>query len=161
MQVESITSLPASDIAKLIQQKKLSPVEVMEAHLRRIEQLDLKINAFASFDSEQARLEAKRAEAALMRGAESKPLLGVPVSIKACIDVQGLSCEAGSRLRAEFEIHQTESLSRSAELSLSCSLRDTANRFLSLFRLSVHALPDWNQPVCDLPRRNLHRSADV
>src|SRR5256714_1805544 len=105
-----ITSLPASDIAKLIRQKKLSPVEVMEAHLRRIEQLDLKINAFACFDSEQARLEAKRAEAALMCGAESKPLLGVPVSIKACIDVQGLSCQAGSRLRDEFVAAQDATL---------------------------------------------------
>src|SRR5436853_2056557 len=104
MQDESITSRPASDIARLIQQKKLSPVEVMEAHLLRIEQLNPKINAFVCIDAERARSEAKRSEDTLMRGAGSKPLLGVPISIKACIDVQGLSCEAGSRLRAGFVV---------------------------------------------------------
>jgi Asp-tRNA(Asn)/Glu-tRNA(Gln) amidotransferase A subunit family amidase len=102
MRVESITSLPASGIVELIRQRKLSPVEVMDAHLLRIEQLNPRINAFVCVDGERAQLEAKRAEAALMRGAEGKPLLGVPITIKACIDVQGLTCEAGSRLRGGF-----------------------------------------------------------
>ena len=106
----SIPSLTASAIAKSIRQRKLSPVEVVDAHLLRIEQLNPKINAFVCVDAERARLEAKQAEDALMRGVESKPLLGVPISIKGCIDVQGLKCEAGSRLRDGFVAAQDATL---------------------------------------------------
>lgn len=108
--VSSITDLPASAIAQLIRQKQLSPVEVMDAHLLRIEQLNPRINAFAHVDAERARTQAKRAEAALMREVEARPLLGVPVSIKSCIDVQGLPCEAGSRLRDGFVAPQDATL---------------------------------------------------
>jgi amidase len=110
MHIASITDLSASAIAQLILQKKLSPVEVIDAHLLRIEQLNPKINAFGYVDAERARVQAKRTEAALMRGVESKPLLGVPISIKACIDVQGLPCEAGSRLRDGFVASQDATL---------------------------------------------------
>jgi len=95
----TITKLSAAEMARLIHRKQLSPVEVVEAHLERIEWLNPKINAFACLNMEQARVEARRAETALMQGVQSRPLLGVPVSIKSCIDVKGLRCEAGSRLR--------------------------------------------------------------
>src|SRR5215468_1386567 len=95
----SITTLSASELARLIRQKQLSPVEVIEAHLSRIQRLNPTLNAFVGIDEEQARVAARRAEAEVMHGENSKPLLGVPVSIKSCIDVQGLKCEAGSRLR--------------------------------------------------------------
>src|SRR5581483_2008875 len=110
MRTESITSLSASAIAQLIHERQFSPVEVMEAHLLQIEQLNPKINAFVSVDTERARLQAKRAEDDLMRGAEGKPLLGVPISIKSCIDVQGLKCEAGSLLRDGFVATQDATL---------------------------------------------------
>jgi Asp-tRNA(Asn)/Glu-tRNA(Gln) amidotransferase A subunit family amidase len=110
MDVALLTDLPASALAQLILQKKLSPVEVIEAYLLRIEQINPKINAFVCVDAERARAQAKSAETALMRGVESKPLLGVPISIKACIDVQGLPCEAGSRLRDGFVASQDATL---------------------------------------------------
>ena len=95
----SITTLSASELARLIRQNQLSPVEVIEAHLSRIQRLNPTLNAFVGIDEEQARTAARRVEDEVMRGENSKPLLGVPVSIKSCIDVQGLKCEAGSRLR--------------------------------------------------------------
>src|SRR5713101_5564039 len=95
----TITKFSAAEMARLIRRKQLSPVEVVEAHLERIERLNPKINAFACLNIEQARVEARRAETVLMQGVQSKPLLGVPVSIKSCIDVKGLRCEAGSHLR--------------------------------------------------------------
>jgi Asp-tRNA(Asn)/Glu-tRNA(Gln) amidotransferase A subunit family amidase len=90
-------------MARLVRQKQLSPVELVEAHLERIEQLNLKLNAFTSLRADEARAEARRVEQALMRAeknpGEQQPLLGVPISIKSCIDVKGLRSEAGSRLR--------------------------------------------------------------
>lgn len=82
----------------MMRSKQISPVEVIDVHLSRTEQLNGPLNAFVCIDAEGARAAAKRAEDAIMRGA-SQPLLGVPLSIKSCIDVQGLRCEAGSRLR--------------------------------------------------------------
>jgi len=98
----SLTSLSASDIARLVNRKELSPVEVVEAYLSRIEKLNPEINAFSCIDYEGARTQARRAEKIASHGDELPPLLGVPITIKSCIDVAGLRCEAGSRLRAGY-----------------------------------------------------------
>lgn len=97
-----IAGLSATEVAANIRRKQISPVEVVEACLQCIEECNPSLNAFACIDAEGAREEARRAEANLMHEDSSKPLLGVPLSIKSCIDVQGLRCEAGSRLRAGY-----------------------------------------------------------
>lgn len=94
-----ITQCSAAEIARRVRRKEISPVEVVNAHLRRVDELNPRLNAFVSVRREQVQQEARRAESAVMRGGE-KPLLGVPVSIKSSVDVAGLRCEAGSRLRA-------------------------------------------------------------
>jgi Asp-tRNA(Asn)/Glu-tRNA(Gln) amidotransferase A subunit family amidase len=98
--ISSLTSLSASDMARLIRGKELSPVEVVEAHLARIEKLNPQINAFSYIDYEGACTQARRAEQIDGHEGELPPLLGVPITIKSCIDVAGMRCEAGSRLRA-------------------------------------------------------------
>jgi len=98
----SITSLSASEIARLVGRKELSPVEVVDAHLSRIEQLNPEINAFSCVDHDGARAQARLAELIVSQGGDLPPLLGVPLTIKSCIDVAGLRCEAGSRLRAGY-----------------------------------------------------------
>src|SRR5260370_25632019 len=92
------TKRSASEMARLARQKPLSPLELVEAHLERIGQLNPKLNAFTCVRTEEEEAEARRAEQAVVSG-EAKPLVGVPISIKSCIDVKGLRCEAGSRLR--------------------------------------------------------------
>jgi Asp-tRNA(Asn)/Glu-tRNA(Gln) amidotransferase A subunit family amidase len=95
-----LTSLSATEMARRIRAKEISPVELAEAHLRRIERVNPKINAFVTVDAEGARQQAKRAEAATMRGKALGPLHGVPITIKSSIDVAGFRCESGTRLRA-------------------------------------------------------------
>lgn len=98
--MDSITSLPLRALAEQIRRRKVSPREVVESHLQRIEALNPKLNAFVSLRAEAAREEARAAEAAVERRQPLGPLHGVPMSIKSSIDVAGLPCEAGSRLRA-------------------------------------------------------------
>lgn len=89
-------------MAEGVRARKLSPVELVDAHLSRIHELNPKLNAFVTVDSERARAQAKSAESALGLGAKSGsfgPLHGVPISIKSSIDVAGLPCECGSFLR--------------------------------------------------------------
>jgi amidase len=97
-----LTFLSASQIAKQIRNKKLSPVEVVEAHLARIQKLNPTINAFVHLDRERTVAQARIAEKAVMQGQALGPLHGVPVSIKSSIDVAGMRCEAGTKLRAGF-----------------------------------------------------------
>src|SRR5450755_136166 len=90
-----------AEMARGVREKKISPSEIVDAHLRRIEGLQPKLNAFVNVDAEGARQQAKAAEAAVLRGDATGALFGVPVSVKSCIDVAGWTCPAGSRLRAD------------------------------------------------------------
>jgi len=89
-------------MAELIQNRKLSPVELVQAHLDRIERVNPKINAYVQLDAERALAAARAAEHAIMRNEAVGPLHGVPVSIKSSIEVAGMSCEAGTKLRAGY-----------------------------------------------------------
>jgi Asp-tRNA(Asn)/Glu-tRNA(Gln) amidotransferase A subunit family amidase len=97
-----LNCLSAMAMAEQIRQKKLSPVDLVEAHLARIEQLNRKLNAFIQVDADGARRQARVAETAATRGEKVGLLHGVPVSIKSSIEVAGMSCEAGTTLRAGF-----------------------------------------------------------
>jgi aspartyl-tRNA(Asn)/glutamyl-tRNA(Gln) amidotransferase subunit A len=78
----TIAFTPATRLAEMIRTKKVSPVEVMEATLRRIEALNPKVNAFASLKPDRAMAEARKAEAALMGGGPIGRLHGLPTTIK-------------------------------------------------------------------------------
>src|SRR6266516_197880 len=98
--MSDLTFLPATVMAQQIRARKISPVELVEAHLAKIERLNPKLNAFVHVDAEQARRQGHDAEAALNSGKNLGPLHGVPISIKSSLDVAGFRCEAGTRLRA-------------------------------------------------------------
>jgi Asp-tRNA(Asn)/Glu-tRNA(Gln) amidotransferase A subunit family amidase len=97
-----LTLSSALDMKKGMGEKRISPVELAEAHLAKIERLNLKLNAFVQVDPERIRRQAREAEAAVMSGQVLGPLHGVPISIKSSIEVVGMKCEAGTRLRAGF-----------------------------------------------------------
>jgi Asp-tRNA(Asn)/Glu-tRNA(Gln) amidotransferase A subunit family amidase len=94
--------LSAVSMAEQIRRKRLTPVELVESHLNRIEELNPKLNAFVHVDAESARRQARLAEAAVGKGEELGRLHGVPLSIKSAIEVAGLRCESGSKLRSGF-----------------------------------------------------------
>lgn len=100
--MSALTRLSASEMAQIIRDKKVSPVELVRAHLERIERLNPQLNAFVMVDAERALATAQRAEAAVLQGAAVGPLHGVPITIKSSIDVAGLRCEAGTKLRAGY-----------------------------------------------------------
>jgi Asp-tRNA(Asn)/Glu-tRNA(Gln) amidotransferase A subunit family amidase len=87
-------------MAQQIRTKKLSPVELVDAHLARIERFNPKINAFVHVDADRALDHARAAEIALMQNRAIGSLHGVPVSIKSSISVAGMPYEAGTKLRA-------------------------------------------------------------
>jgi len=100
--MSELTFRSAVSMAEQIRQKKLSPVELVEAHLTRIEKLNPKLNAFVQVDAEGARRQARAAEETVASGEKLGPLHGIPISIKSSMEVKGMRCEAGSMLRAGF-----------------------------------------------------------
>src|ERR1700730_7142981 len=97
--MSGLNFLPAVSMAEQIRTKKISPVELVEAHLAQIEKLNPKLNAFVQVDADRALQAAHDAEKAVMQEKALGPLHGVPISIKSSIAVEGLRCESGTRLR--------------------------------------------------------------
>ncbi|MGB9419988.1 MAG: amidase, partial [Candidatus Acidiferrum sp.] len=87
---------------ELYKAKKISPVELVTAHLERAQRLQPKLNAFVHLDTESAFARARAAESLLSRAEELKPLTGIPLTVKSCIDVAGWLCPAGSLLRKDY-----------------------------------------------------------
>ena len=100
MNSEDLCYTPATELVKLIRAKSLSPVELTEAVLRRIERLDPALNAFCTLTADSAMEAAKGAERAVLQGADLGPLHGIPVSIKDLAITQGVRTMRGSHIMA-------------------------------------------------------------
>ena len=94
--LSELNRLDAAEIASRIARRKVSPVEVIDAALVRLEATQAPLNAFVAIDADGARRDARAAEVAVMRGDALGPLHGVPVSVKDLIDVAGLPARYGS-----------------------------------------------------------------
>ena len=80
----------ATDLAALIREKKVSAVEVLEAHLAQIAKHNSKLNAIVTSNEENASKRAVEADAALAKGEIWAPLHGVPITIKDVFETKGL-----------------------------------------------------------------------
>ena len=102
--MEKMAALHYLSLVKLaegIRTRAISPREVVDQHLKRIAELQPRLNAFVHIDEAGAREQAQAAESVVTRNEPSGPLLGVPLTVKSCIDVAGWPCAAGSLLRKE------------------------------------------------------------
>ena len=86
----------AKTMARAIQDKEVSAVELVEAHLARIEQVNPTINAVVQLAADRARAEAVEADAALARGESKGALHGVPFTLKDSIDTEGVVTTGGT-----------------------------------------------------------------
>ena len=92
----------ATDLARAIRDRELSPVEVVNAHLDRIEDRTDDVNAFITVMPERARQAAHEAQAALAAGEDVGPLHGVPVAIKDSTAVADVPLTYGSQVLADY-----------------------------------------------------------
>ena len=88
--------LSLSEAAHAIAHKQLSPVELTQALLKRIERLDPRLNAFIKLDGDAALAAAQAAETEIMAGRSRGPLHGVPVGIKDIMDTVDFPTQMGS-----------------------------------------------------------------
>jgi amidase len=100
--VDELIYASATALAKAIRSKKVSAVEVIDAHLRRIEAVNPKLNAVVQLTANTARAQARQADAALARSDLKGPLHGVPMTIKDSLDTAGVISTGGTKGRASF-----------------------------------------------------------
>ena len=92
----------ASALAGLIESREASPVEVVEAYLQRIDDLDFKFNSFITVLRERALEEARQAEREILAGNYRGPMHGIPVGVKDQIWTKDIRTTGGSRILADF-----------------------------------------------------------
>ncbi|HET9838757.1 MAG TPA: amidase, partial [Candidatus Angelobacter sp.] len=93
---QDTTWLSLSEAARNVREKKISPVELTQLCLKRIEQLNPKLNAFISVTADSALQQAREAEAEIQRGHWRGPLHGIPIALKDLFDTAGLRTTAAS-----------------------------------------------------------------
>ena len=102
MSSQEICRTDAVTLAGLIRSKKLSPVEVVDAVIGKMEELEPILHAFCTPTPDLARAEAKRIEAEIMAGKPVGPLAGIPIGIKDLVCTKGVRTVSGSLAYADF-----------------------------------------------------------
>ncbi len=105
MSLDELCWTPAYDLARMVRRKEVSPVEIVDAVLARIERVNPRLNAYVTVVADHARAAARDAEARVAAGAELGPLHGVPYSLKDLTPTNGIRTTMGSRI---FEHHVPE-----------------------------------------------------
>ena len=102
MDKQGIPFLTVTELSQMIQGKEVSPVEVTEAYLERIDSLNFKFNSYLTVCRKEALDAAQDAENAIAQGNYLGPMHGVPVAVKDQLWTKGIRTTVGSRLMSEF-----------------------------------------------------------
>ena len=98
-----LTSLTLHEAADLMKRKEISPVELTQAHLQRIQHLDQHLNSFITVTPEQALQQARQAESEIRQGQYKGALHGIPIGLKDLYETQGIRTTAGSTFFANYK----------------------------------------------------------
>jgi aspartyl-tRNA(Asn)/glutamyl-tRNA(Gln) amidotransferase subunit A len=108
--------LSIADVSRRIRARDVSPVDLTEAYLSRIERLNRTLNAFVTVMADDARAAARRAEAEIAAGRWRGPLHGVPIGLKDIFDTAGVRTTQGSSFfRDNVPAEDAESVRRLKE----------------------------------------------
>jgi aspartyl-tRNA(Asn)/glutamyl-tRNA(Gln) amidotransferase subunit A len=130
-----------AEAARLIASRRLSPVELTQACLDRVEALDGKLHAFVHLTAERALAEARAAEAAIMAGGPKSRLHGIPIGLKDIVDTKGLPTTCGSKILQD----------NIPDADAACAEKLAAAGTVLIGKTQTHEFADGG-PSFDLPR---------
>lgn len=99
---EDLAFMSTCEQARLLRERKISPVELVEIYLERIHRFNDRLHAFITVCEDEALRQAKTAEAELSSGKVRGPLHGIPVGLKDQIFTKGVRTTGGSRIQPDF-----------------------------------------------------------
>ena len=99
--------LSAAELARQIRDRKITPVEVSQSLLERMDVLEPSLDAWVRVDRETVLSDAQERQAALESGAATGPLHGVPIGIKDIYHISGIPTIAGSKVYADYVPNET------------------------------------------------------
>jgi amidase len=100
--MDNLVFQPLTTLIQAIRTRQISSVELVEAHIQRIEAVNPKLNAVVNFLPEQALVEARKADLALAQGDSLGILHGIPMTIKDSLDTAGIVTTGGTKGRENF-----------------------------------------------------------
>ena len=102
MDTLEICYMSAGDLSKLIERKEISPVEIIDAHLSRINATEPILNSFITLLADESRIAAQQAEKDIRSGKYKGPLHGIPVGLKDLYNTAGVRTTSGSKIFDTF-----------------------------------------------------------
>src|SRR4051794_10355811 len=99
---DTLPYLTIRQVGEALRRREISPVELTEAILARIERLDGRLNAFITVMRDAALAQARQAEHDLANGTDLGPLHGVPISLKDLYQTAGVKTTGGSKILADW-----------------------------------------------------------
>jgi len=99
---DELCAFPATELARKIRNKEISPVEVTDAALERMARLEGELHAFSEITADLARDQARKVADAVSRGDDLGPLAGVPIAVKDLIATAGIPTRCGSPAYRDF-----------------------------------------------------------
>jgi aspartyl-tRNA(Asn)/glutamyl-tRNA(Gln) amidotransferase subunit A len=100
------------ELSAAIQARRLSPIELVEAYLARIEAREPKLQAFVELYANEARLAAEAADKAIRSGHSVGPLHGIPIALKDLIEIEGKTVTGGCEVWRQRKAARTATLAR-------------------------------------------------
>src|SRR4051812_9179794 len=107
-----LTALSIAEAAAQVRARRLSPVELTEAYLARIERYNPLLNAYVTVLPEAALAEARVTEAEIARGTYRGPLHGIPIALKDLYETRGVVTAAGSRIMRDYVPERDSTVTR-------------------------------------------------
>ena len=153
MEADELHYLEIAELARLLAARKVSPVELTQALLRRIERLDPALRAYALVTPELALAEARRAEQMIGRRQILSQLHGVPIAVKDLCFTEGVVTAAGMPLHRDFV--------PSFDATAVRRLRQAGAIVLGKLQLTEGAFADHHPTIPPSRRRSIRGGASI
>ena len=139
-----IAFLSAAEITTAIKAKQISPTEVVQSYLERIDRLDSTLNAYITVCREEALGAASDAEKAITSGDISGPLFGVPIAVKDQFWTKGILTSNGSKVYKDFVPDE--------DSTIITRIKQAGGILLGKLNLSELAMGGTQEPHWGIPR---------